>query len=324
MKKIALLVLCARVLAACVSAEGDGVKVAKKYVKCEENRIEGLCEAYDEYLEGFEGEEFGSRVEAREALARVEGEVEGEYQMEKMRAESFHRKLRNKYVSNPEKNAEFQYAYENYYKANSAFDYSEVKSLKDRANVRIASIIPDEPSEEKMMNDLVGRTIKEQEGGYHKYGWKWVIEEGEVKSMQILEAETVDGKPKYRVEVILQASEGAAYKALANVVYHLPDEADDWSIEFVESLNVEIVKTGLYDNCISHSIIQGGWLLNRAPLKIVNNCDKGLQVGGRIRNENQWEKFVVNIKPNDSEEVAYGGAYRLDVHEYVIDFVELP
>ncbi len=324
MKKIALLVLCAGVLASCVSAERDGVKVAKNYVKCEENRIEELCEVYSEYMEDFEAAGFAGRVEAREALAGMEEAVEREYQLAKVKAEGLHRKLQNKYISNPEEIAEFQYAYENYYRANSEFDHSVVEKLKNDVNATIATIVPEEPSEEKLLEDLVGRTVKENEDGYHKGNWRWVIEEEEIKDMQILEVQTVEGKPEYKAELTLQAKEGAAYKALVKVVYHLPEDADDWSIEFVESQNVEIVKTGLYDNCISHSIIQGGWLLNRAPLKIVNNCDKGLQVGGRIRNENRWEKFVVNIKPNDSEQIAYGGAYRLDVHEYVIDFVELP
>ncbi len=324
MKKIALLVLCAGVLASCGSPEGDGVKVAKKYVKCEESRIEELCEAYSEYMEGFESEEFAGRREAREALVKVEENVEREYRLEMVKAEGLHRKLQNKYVANPERNAEFQYAYESYYEANSEFDHSTVEKLRSDVNAMIASIVPAVPSDEKLRKDLVGRTIKEQEDGYHSGNWRWVIEEGEIKDMQITEQQTVENKPSYKVELTLQAKEGASYKVVANVVYYLPEDADDWCIEFVESLNVEIVKTGLYDNCISHSIIQGGWLLNRAPLKIVNNCDKGLQVGGRIRNENRWEKFVVNIQPNDSEQIAYGGAYRLDVHEYVIDFVELP
>ncbi len=322
MKTNILILLSLCLFVACSSPESDGTKAAQKYCDCENIRMDNTHRVYQEFLQDFSSYNFTSRVEARDKIAELEKEIEVEYAANIKEADDFYQEISKKYLTDFEKFPQFEYAFKQYYNANIEVDDSQLSVLLNQINRQIAVIIPQPPSADKMKKDLIGRTIKEQEGGYHKYGWQWIIEEGEIKELDVIEKHSQGDKQMYKLRIVVQQPEGAAYEAVVNVTYQLLETDDDWSIEYMESLEVNIVKTGRYNNCIKHEIVAGGWLFYRNPLQLINMCDVGLQVGGRIRNGNDWEKFVINVESNETKSVNFG-SYR-EVHEYIIDFIERP
>ncbi len=324
MRNILLPIMASCLIASCSSPEADGKEAAQRFCDCEKERVEKRVNAYYDFIRDFDSYDFTTRIEAREKLQEIDRDLDEAYRTRIRQADNYLQKARNKYLTNYEKNTQFEYAYNSYYNANIKVADNQSSNLMDQINRQIATIIPPDPDETKIRKDLVGRVVQEQEGGYHKYGWRWTIENGEVKDVEILGKEAGNRSWLYRLSFVVQAERGAAYSVSANLAYDLPDDVDDWRVEYLESLTVNIVKTGRYDHCISHETVQGGWLINRRPLKLTNNTTQGLQVGGRIRHDNNWEKFVVNVEGNSTQYISFGGGYQQEVHEYIIDFVELP
>ncbi len=307
------------------SPENDGIEIAQKYCDCEKEHIENRNNAYQNFLQNFGSYGFTSRIEAREKIKDIESGLENKYLSNKKAVDDNYKELSNKYLSDYDKSTKFESAFSDYYNANirANTNDSQYELFQNKINQKIATIIPPAPDVEKIQNDLIGRTIKEEENGYHwRRGWIWKIVAGEVKNVEIVEKKAQGEDYVYKLTVTVQAEQGPAYKALVNVTYQLLDDADDWSIEYMESLSVNIVKTGKYDTCIEHYIKRGTGIASRVELLLINRCDIGLQVGGRVRRENNWHKFVVVVEPNEPRGVKYEGW--LDVDEYVIDFIELP
>ncbi len=179
---------------------------------------------------------------------------------------------------------------------------------------------PSAPDINRIPKDLIGRTIMGNNAGYYDSKWKWLIAEGELKKVELLERKKIGERYSYKLNVTVQEGKGPSYKAMINVLYHFLESTKQWRIELVESLEVNIIKTGLYDSCISHRI-RPMRRTTDGPLELINNSDICLQVGGRVYCNGVWEKFVEVVYGNDSIDV-WGYPGRL-VEDYIIDFVEL-
>jgi hypothetical protein len=322
MKKIELdtvvtLFLC---LTACSLPESDGKKAAEKFCDCEREFNENLSTETQNFINDFADYGFNTRVEAIEKSEEYIGRANSEYEDCLRKAQQQYSKLKSKYVENYEKTIKFEYAYN----AKKEFNKQEIRQCipnQMEINDLILTIIPPKPDTEKIKSDLIGRKITEQPNGYHRQGWYWEIKNGEIKEIQIISENKQDNDYLFEVRLILQA-DGGAHEAIINLTYVLRQN-DDWTIDFLVSKQVNVVKTGKYDNCITAVRKQTG--LSEYELEFTNHCDVALVVGGVVLNalgDKQWHKFSAVVEGSGTKSI--GGLFSISVLDFQIHFVERP
>lgn len=306
------------VLASCSSPESDGKKVAEKFCDCEKEYTENLNEETHDFINNFDSYGFTTRVDARKKLEEFLGKANSEYESCTEKVQQQYSKLQGKYVGNFEKMAKFEYAFT----AKRVFDEQQMKlTIPNQMEINnlILKIIPPKPDIEKIKQSLIGRKITEQPNGYHRPGWYWEIKEGEIKELQIITESKQGNDYLFEIRMILQA-EGSAHEAFVNLTYVL-GQNDDWTINFLESKQINIVKTGQYNNCIT--IQRKGWS-GEYELEFTNHCDVALVVGGVILSEfgGEWTKFSTIVDASGTGSV--GGLFSVSVRDYRIHFIERP
>ena len=187
------------------------------------------------------------------------------------------------------------------------------------ANQRIVNAVPPKPDAEKIKRDLIGYKISALPDSYLGKDWYWTIEEGEIKNIQIVsEIRQSDGY-LFEVRLILQA-DGGIYQALVNLNYVL--HKNNWTLDFMESKGINIVKTGKYDNCITTDVrgtILGG------ELDFTNHCSVALIIGGKMLTEfGGWKKFYTTVSANGTQYVGSWNIGSGDLNDWKIDFIERP
>jgi hypothetical protein len=118
------------------------------------------------------------------------------------------------------------------------------------------------------------------------------------------------------VHLFLQG-ENSDYIAEVKIVYVLR-QLDDWTIDVIDTKDMQIVKTGKYDNCISTRL----WgMLGEHNYEFTNNCDVALLIGGvvYVENKGSWEKFSVEIQPNSQRTI---GGFMANYKGCEIHFIE--
>ncbi len=315
-KVFLLFTLC--ILISCSSPESDGKLAARKYCDCEKNRMESINHAYQKFLRDFKSYNFKSRVEAREKIAEFEKEIEMDYLANKMDADDFYKKVKNRYLTNFEKNLQFEYAFNQYYNANIKVENSYIQ-LEKQVNKQIANIIPPKPDIEKVCLDLVGRKFTEKETVEFP-NLSWEITDNLIKQCDIISEEQCGDEYTYNIHLILQEN-GGKYEVDIHLFYVLFDNESDWKIDFVESKGLKVIRTGKYNGCITANI-EG--INYEYSLNLVNHCDVELVIRGQVLNQstNKWQDFIKIIKPNGKETV--GCWFFLSVEDFRIDFIERP
>ena len=329
------LILCT-LFAACSSPESDGKKLAQQVCDCQKEYAKTQDKVYQEFLDKFDSYGFKTRTEARQKWQDLQNEAEMQFEQCKQEVEQKVKEAKSKFptnsqdlldpsvlqkamrdpgkftkdfAKNQEKAKKFDEAYRNVINQCSAQktdrDYSTI-------DAKILTIIPQKPDLAKLKQDLIGRKITEQANGYYNRGWYWQINSpDEIKSMQIENEEKVGDDYVLDVHLLLQR-EANQHEADLKITCVL-QQKDDWTIDFIETKDIHIVKTGRYDNCITTEI-KKGWVIS---LQFTNNCDVQLIVGGEILgNDNEWVKFSSIVNANSTSNVSYYGK------EYKIDFIE--
>lgn len=179
------------------------------------------------------------------------------------------------------------------------------------------------PTKDVIAKDLVGRKLSEgTDNGYFTSDWSWTIEQGQISNLTILSKSVTEDYCSYVVVMTLKRPlSPIRYNATVQVDYSLENKI--WKPILVKSKGVKVVNTGKYFDCISTRIDGSKWT---GSLKIKNNIDSPLLVGGLIRklDSSEWEKFSVTI--NGLEEVGIGAGFghvSNSVVDYRIHFVEL-
>lgn len=303
------------VLASCSSPESDGRNLAQESCENTDAYIANTIQAYNNFIKEFSNKGYQTRIEAREELNKRIDEIRNDFNAKSAEIDDKFSQLLAKYEDDYRKAAEMINARRDALDAYSA-DSTMIASLRAQAFNKICSIIPPEPDKSKLMNDLVGRSIHAMPGGYFSSSWVWTIEKGEIKELQILDVKNIDTYNKeFSVDMILQGS-GAAYNAKVKLFYELSD-GDDWEIGLLEPSEVEIIKTGRYDNSITSRVSR---YLIGTYLEIQNLSDGALLVGFQtLDSYGNWKK--------QSAIIAGGETYSHGILGYKdsrIDFVEKP
>jgi len=304
-------------LASCSSPESDGKKAAQKTCDCIDEYAGKLNKAYESYIEKFNSYSFKTRIEAREKISRDVQEVEDEFIKSEEKSAAYRDKLNGKYLTNRENAIKFQYAYNTQYAAYSAPSVDTV-TFQSRINSLVQTIIPPKPDLEKLKKGLIGRKIAEGIDGYRGRDWYWEIKSpNDLKSVEIKNAENRGDDYLLDVHIILRG-ENTDYEADVKIVYVLR-QYDDWTIDIIETQNMQIVQTHRYDNCISVKLSNDG-------LEVNNQCDVALLIGGSVLLDHygegiEWKKFSQIAAANQTTYFFLGYGKKQD---YKIQFIERP
>lgn len=313
-----MFILSCAFLWACSSAESDGKKAAERLCDCHSEYAVNLAGAYTSYIESFDSYGFGTRVEARDKLAALIQQVEAGFERSLGKAEAYKDNLAGKYLTNRTKSTEFQYAYEAQIRAFRVVE-ADVASFQNRINGMILSIIPPKPDQDKLKQDLVGRKINDAPDGYRRSGWYWEIKSpGEVKNVEIRNEVKSGDDYIYDVRILLQ-DEFNQYEADVKITYVLRQH-DEWTIDFLGTEDLQIVRTHKYDSCITAR--RTGWP-GEYGVEFTNRCDVPLMIGGKALTEftNEWKTFSVLVDANGVKQM--GGLF-FSVKDYNIHFIERP
>lgn len=303
------------IMAACSSPESDGEKLAKESCENTDAYIAKTVQAYNNFIKDFSDKGYQSRVKAREELNRKIDEIRNDFNRKNDEIDNKFSQLLAKYENDYQKSTDMILARKNVIDSYNA-DSTIFVTLSTQASNKILTIIPPEPNKSKLMEDLIGRQIHALPNGYFSNSWVWNIERGEIKELQIQEIKNIDSNNKeFSIAMTLQGS-GAAYQTVGKVFYKLGDK-DDWEIDVLEPSEVEIVKTGRYDNSIETNVstyIMGKYL------NIRNNSDAALLVGYQVLDYNGvWRKYSVVVSGGNTN-----SQLMLALEDYKIDFVERP
>ena len=292
----------------CNSPKNDGERIAEMYNKSVSDFIDEREKTFDGFISDFESYNFSSRVEARNEIESAIDKLVSEYDNDRASADYAYEKLAREYSGDFDKYNEFITEFgQNLDKENDINKILKEVYYNPDVDRLIYTIIPNRPDEEKVKKDLKGRIIE----GNNYTNIKWLIAEGEIKELNILDVKKEKEDYIYDISLVVQEY-GGALKGHIVVRYELGTH-DDWTIHGVLSKELDYVITGKYNDYIETKVeVSGLW--------VKNNYDRPLAVGGMAfkRYSNSWYKFYCVIPGNDTDRVARS------MIDYKIDFVELP
>ena len=181
---------------------------------------------------------------------------------------------------------------------------------------QLRTIFPPKPGDNQIIVDLVGHSLSEgKSNGYYPQSWRWIIEENSISDFKIISTEE-DSKNRYTILTTMRlCSDTRAYDTKAQISYIL-DDLHDWTIEFVQSKGMDIVKTHRYDDCVKCYISRGGLIGN---LLAENNCEIALEVAGReLNHSGEWVTFCCIVPPHQQKVISNNDT------DFRIDYIERP
>ena len=298
-------------LQSCTSAspEALGEKIARMYNDSYSKLSENINNIHTTYVKNFDGSQFTTRIEARDKFNSAIDQAILEYESACIKAETAYREAELKFTENYNKLSLFQQVFNLHIKANNVKELKKTAYSNALVDKLIATIIPSDPVDEKIKKDLVGRSIREPQNGYNEGKTTWNIEEGEVKSMEIIEKTKEDNNIIYKLHLVLKAN-GGAVDVRCTARYGLSDYDDDWTITMLTTETFDVVKTGKYDDCIE---VQKSKYIGYS---VFNKSDSALMVGGVYYWMGSWYKFQTTIAGNDAGYIM--------CTDYKIHFIEIP
>ena len=197
------------IFASCSSPETDGKKAADKFCNCDKEFTENLSKETRNFISNFADYGFVTRVEARKKSEELIDKASREYKNCIQKAQQQYSKFKGKYVGNYEKTTKFESAY------NAKMNFNEQgirQGIPNQMEINnlILTIIPPKPDTEIIKRDLVGRKITEQPNGYFGRNWHWLIEDGEIAILNILNEKKIGEDYLYEIGVGLQTKDGGA------------------------------------------------------------------------------------------------------------------
>jgi hypothetical protein len=189
-------------------------------------------------------------------------------------------------------------------------------SIKDTYLSPPFNVVNSDPNEEKIKWDLAGHIIMEPTRTLYRKEFK-IQSTDNVRNVSILEKVKNENEIFYAVHLNL-SGEVNDYIADINITYILSNKG--WTIQYIESKQLNIVSTGKYNNCVSTQLVESTWG-GIYTMRFTNNCDIVLLVEGVALYNNKWHYFSALIDANDSREA---NSDFVDVKDYIIERIERP
>lgn len=303
-------------LLACSSPERDGMSLANEINKCNASYLENVQKAESDFVAEFKEINYQTRFEAKQDYKNILMELNSTYQKAIKEVSELETEMRKKYADNYKQKVKFDAALSsgiNQDLEDKAKALSMAEEIPEPVMAKVRTVIPSKPNILQIQKDLVGHSLSEGvDDGYYSSGWRWVLKNGEISNFRI-ESILSDTPKEYLFVANMRLTNevGKSFDAKVKVRYVLPQN-DDWTIEFVQSLGLSIVKTQVYNNCI-RTDLDSYW----SVLRIENNCDTALEVGLKIFKYNEWKKISVIVNPHNSESL-------YSVNDFRIGYVSIP
>lgn len=307
----------------CSSPENDGKSIANKLNKCNESYLEEMQKMESNFIAGFNGAGFPTRKAAKQAYLDVAEEVYSKYRDALAKVYDQEAEMSKQYASDYKKKSK----YDNALSSNidrglesKVVALTMATEIPESVMAKIRTIIPPKPDYLQIQEELVGHSLTEGvEDGYYSSGWRWNIEDGEISDFVIISVLS-DTPNEYVIIATMKLTSmvGKAFNTKVKIRYILP-ACDDWNIEYITSLGMNVVKTGIYDNLIE--LEQGncndGFFVytRRYCYFIENKGDIPLEIGYKKYN-GTWSKESTVIKAYDT--------YQIECDDFIIDYIERP
>lgn len=191
--------------------------------------------------------------------------------------------------------------------------FKSKKSHSQRTNAK--------PTIESIPYDLIGHKLSEGvSDGYHKQDWTYEIKNNSISSFYV--KKTLEDNGNNYVVVAscrLKGGDNSNFYYDTELKIGYINKGNGWKLNYVNSLGMNVVSDGQYNDCILYSLVDDGWGGVNC-LNIRNTSECSLVVAGQIRTYNNWTKFSTMVSPHKSASVGgtFGGG---NVKDYIIDFV---
>lgn len=305
--------LCPMLTLSCASPEKDGSALGKNVNECNKEYLEVLQKLDVNFGKNAS---YNSRATAKSAYFTAKAEANNNYSIaldEIYQTASDKKKSYGNHKSQSEFNTAFVNAIDSDLSNSVRSAFANTK-LPSTVLLCVKSIIPPQPSINKIQQDLIGHSLSEGvDNGYYPSYWRWTIKEGEISDFNIEQVLTNTNK-EYCIIATMRITSmvGKTYNAKVRISYILP-ETDDWTMEFVNSEGMHIIKTGKYDDLVKIEKDEYFYYIR-------NNSDISLEVGGIslywvTAGRQDWGRFSEIIGPH---------SYTQFNDETYIDYVERP
>lgn len=297
-----------------------GKKLAAKYDACMTDYYEALEQVGEDFAVKIKGN-YNSREKVIEDYLDQLRDCHQEY-LEKWNNIAAEEQHVCKKIKSSAERTEFENGLQNdreFYAFASVPDIETI-SIHPAVLQQIHTIIPPKPDETQIAHDLEGHTVSEgKENGYYPQSWTWKIMEDGVSDLKIVSIQESTSSRYSVVVSMLLSSETRAYDTKATVSYIL-DGINDWQIEYVRSMGMNIVKTHRYDDCLKCYLEREVWSSYK-NLYAENNCDIALEVAGKVlcAYNDTWENFYYVVPPHETAQI-----YRYAAKDFKIDYIERP
>ncbi len=205
-------------------------------------------------------------------------------------------------------------SYSNTYNNNNYSDYGKVYGPHGQEARRSL------PTQEQLKEDLIGRKLIEPQPGYHGKDWYWMIEDGEIQSISIQNQYSEGNSYVYSIVFCVHAVDGTGVTHQFTCDFVYTKQGDHWLPSILKSKKMDIVRTYLYDDCITH---EKKGIRGEYEVEFTNYCDIDVVVGGvyQLEYSNKgWQKFACVVPANGKKSI--GGLFIGSVDKYKIHFVE--
>lgn len=300
-------------LSSCSSPAGDGRQAAKNENHCAEKCLDAVRKLDSDFVDHFDSGRYTYRSQAVESYWTQYKKIMDDYESSLDVVRSKNKELQGRYSSKNNQQEKFDTAYGKEKDASLSEAVQELIELEELPQAVLASInriIPPKPDENQIKADLVGHQLNEAalaKDCYFKENWRFTIDKADdVDEFRIDEVQVDNNQEYVFSSSMVLREEYLSYNAAAVVYYVLPD-GEDWKIDMIKSLGVQVVKTGKYDDCIR---------CEKEPyaLYITNISEVTVLVGGALFGFEEKELFSVALTP--------GQRYYRGCSDYRIDFVE--
>lgn len=197
---------------------------------------------------------------------------------------------------------------------------SEVYDENDYSNGSYANQRSQKPNLRQIEYDLVGHKLAEGSSNkYFKDGTVWEIRDGNISDFTLVEV-LADNEFDYELVATMILKSGYAKFNVKFQIYYSFNN-DKWELVNINSLSVQPISDSRFEGCLTYEIGDDGWG-GITCLKITNNCETPLLVGGRILTEyDGWHNFSKQVDAFSTVNVGGTLTGWGSVSDYEIHFV---
>lgn len=279
-----------------------------------------------EFVEKFDPSKFTRRDEAIEEYNLQVGEVDSQYQTARAKILQDYSATETDIMCNDfDKLSQYKTAYQT--TLDIDLENKALAALQDldyplTVLAKVALVIPSKPDAQKIIEDLASESITEgleKPQRWYSEELRWELCKYTIKDFDIEEVLRDNSREYVIIATMRLDGDHNAFDARVKISYTLP-AMEDWTMEYVTSLGVSIVRTYKYDDLVYYDIKDDGWGGVNA-LYITNKSNVDLVVGVDYVTNRGPHRTSVIVHPNEPTQV--GGTFcGGSVKSYEIGFVE--